>query len=136
MTCISCKMGVLEKRLSARIPAEVKGVKVTVGMAGLVCPACGFTTVPGASMPEYMRLAADEYRKKNGMLTSGEIRARRKSLQMTQAEFAEYIGVGTASIKRWELGQVQEQAMDKLLRVLTGVEAAKSNYQMVVRKLG
>ena len=136
MTCISCRKGFLEPNLSAGIPAEIKGVKVTVKMSGLVCSRCGFTTVPGASMPEYMRLAADEYRKKNGLLTSTEIRARRKTLQMTQEEFAEYIGVGRASIKRWELGQVQEQAMDKLMRMLTGVEAARSNYKMVAQKLG
>lgn len=85
-------------------------------MAGLACTECGYQTVEGADMPEYMRLLADKYRAAYGLLTSDEIRAHRERLKMSQQKFADYLGVGVASVKRWEMGKIQESAMDKLIR--------------------
>ena len=34
-------------------------------------------------------------------------------------------GVGSASIKRWELGKIQDEAMDKLLRLFLDPEYAR-----------
>jgi DNA-binding transcriptional regulator YiaG len=81
----------------------------------------------GAAMPEYMRKLADAYRTKHKLLTSDEIVASRKTLGMTQRQFADYLSVGEASIKRWELGQIQDPAMDKLIRLKTEVATAEEN---------
>ena len=54
-----------------------------------------------------------------------EIRARRMQLGMSQTQFGEYLGTGPASVKRWELGQVQDKAMDELIRLKTDPEAAR-----------
>lgn len=135
MTCVSCKTGILEHTDFAKIPGELKGTKVLVNMPGLTCPNCGYTTIPGSAMPEYMRLVADAYRKKVGLLTSLEIRSRRKLLGMSQDDFADYLGVGKASVRRWELGQVQEQAMDNLMRLKTDIDAARANYLLVAERL-
>jgi putative zinc finger/helix-turn-helix YgiT family protein len=136
MKCINCKTGQLESR-QAVVPAEIKGEAVSVEMEALVCPNCGYTTIHGSHMAEYMRLAADVYRVTHGRLTSSEIRNRRKKwLGMNQAEFASYLPVSPASIKRWELGQVQDEAMDELIRVKTSVEAARENYIRVAALTG
>jgi len=126
MQCLKCQ-NELEERATS-LPAEVKGEAVTVeGMTSLVCPACGYATVRGGDMPEYMRRAADVFRRRHGLLTSDEIRSRRQALNMTQDEFANHLSVGIASIKRWELGQVQEKAMDSLIRVRTSRAEAQEN---------
>lgn len=44
---------------------------------------------------------------------------------MSQQQFAEYLEVGPASVKRWELGEIQTPAMDQLVRLKTDVAFAK-----------
>ena len=82
-------------------------------------------------MAEYMRLAADVYRRKHSLLTSEDIRERRERVNMAQEEFARYLGVGSASVKRWEVGQVQDRAMDNLIRVYTDIAEALHNCKKV-----
>jgi transcriptional regulator with XRE-family HTH domain len=60
-----------------------------------------------------------------------EFRRRRQAIHMSQSAFADYFGVGPASIKRWELGQVQDRAMDHLIRLKTDAGEAASNYRAV-----
>lgn len=55
-------------------------------------------------------------RKKRGLLTSDEIKQMRRILGMSQREFADFIGVGEASVKRWETWLVQNKSTDLLMR--------------------
>ncbi len=50
---------------------------------------------------------------------------------MSQSKFADYLGVGVASVKRWEMGKIQEHAMDELVRLKTEPEAARRNLKTV-----
>lgn len=119
MICIKCRKAHLVEGL-ADLDVEVKGETVVVpNTEAMKCPNCGFQTIRGSAVAEHMRRAADVYRRKHNLLTSGEIRERRERLGMTQEQFAAYVSVGVASIKRWELGQVQEAGPDMLLRLRT-----------------
>jgi putative zinc finger/helix-turn-helix YgiT family protein len=118
MICIKCGESSLESR-AAVVPAEIKGEHFQVQMdKALVCPSCSHVMVDGKDMPEYMRLSADAYRRNHRLLTSDEIRGFRNRLGMTQDQFALYLNVGVASVKRWELGKIQAKAMDRLIRVM------------------
>ncbi len=119
MTCPQCGKTNVRKR-KVRLSAEAKGDRVEFPMRAFACRGCGFTMVDGKDMPEYMRLAADAYRTRHGLLTSEEIRARRKALRMSQAKFAEHLGVGVASVKRWEMGKIQARSSDRRIRLLSG----------------
>jgi putative zinc finger/helix-turn-helix YgiT family protein len=130
LKCVKCKAAELEDR-EADLPADVKGDTVLVRMPALVCPRCGHATIHGSQMAEFMRLSADIYRRRNGLLTSDQIRTLRKNLRMSQDQFASHLGVGVASIKRWELGQIQDLAMDRHLRVMADPQAARDNYRNV-----
>jgi putative zinc finger/helix-turn-helix YgiT family protein len=130
VNCIHCGKANLRKR-ETQLDGEIKAERFTVSMRGLVCPKCGFTTVEGEQMPEYMRLVADAYRTKHGLLTSDEIRNRRARLGMSQAEFAKYLGVGIASLKRWEMGKVQDVSSDELIKLRTDESAASRNLQAI-----
>jgi putative zinc finger/helix-turn-helix YgiT family protein len=134
MTCIRCEKAQLSKR-KTRIRGEVKGEAFVVSLPALVCPNCRFTTVDGGDMAEYMRLVADAYRKKHKLLTSDEIRRRRSRLGMSQAQFADYTGVGVASLKRWEMGKVQDASSDELIKLRTDEKAASENLRRIQRLL-
>jgi len=128
--CIECDQADLEQR-PIEISGSVRDETYTVQMLGLVCPCCDYQTIDGSAMPEYGRLLADKYRDAHGLLTSEELRERRERLDMSQSKFADYLGVGVASVKRWEMGKIQEHAMDELVRLKTEPEAARRNLKTV-----
>lgn len=102
----------------------------------LVCPNCEFKTIPAAKMGEFALRVADAYREKHGLLTSSQIRDRRLDLGMSQQQFAKYLGVGSSSIKRWELGCIQDKAMSDLILLKTDPRIAEANLAEVVTRLG
>jgi hypothetical protein len=56
---------------------------------------------------------------------------------MSQEEFAAYLSVGVASVKRWELGKVQEKSMDDLVRIKCSLASARQNVaRLMVLKRG
>jgi hypothetical protein len=50
---------------------------------------------------------------------------------MSQQEYSNYLGVGVASVKRWEAGQVQDRAMDNLIRLKTDRNSARENLEQI-----
>jgi putative zinc finger/helix-turn-helix YgiT family protein len=68
------------------------------------------------------------------LLAPAEIRQGREKLGLTQKEFANLLGVGEATISRWETGaQIQQRALDRFLRVClaspAAVELLQSDFQ-------
>lgn len=118
------------------ITEEYRGETVTVEVEARVCPKCGYRTIPSDKIGQYGRLLVEAYQEKRGLLTGAEIRRRRESLGMSQEKFAEWLRVGIASVKRWELGAVQDEAMDELIRLRTDAGHAKSNYEEVCQRTG
>lgn len=121
MNCFACNEGTL-KLGTGVVTREFKGRTYSVKVEGDVCSSCGYTIIEGSEAPKVMRQLADLYREDEKLLTSVEIQSRRSKLRMTQQEFADYLKVGVASVKRWEYGQVQERAMDELIRLKTVAE--------------
>lgn len=132
MNCFNCGEGALIPGVMDLV-GERNGESFTVRMEGLRCERCGFQTIDSGQSSEFTRLVSDAYRQSRGLLTGAEIRARRIRLQMTQQQFAEYLGPGIASVKRWEAGQIQDKAMDELIRLKTDPVAAKHNLEELRR---
>lgn len=110
--CINCGNANLDFK-KVQMTGDVRGETYSVEMMGLECPKCGYSTIQGTDMAELQRLLADKYRTQHGLLTSKQIRARRTHLGMTQEEFAQHLGVGIASVKRWEAGRIQDAASNR-----------------------
>jgi putative zinc finger/helix-turn-helix YgiT family protein len=125
MHCINC-----DERLArgpVTLSGEYRGEDFSIEMEGVKCLACDYSTIEGRQTAEFSRRLADAYRSRHGLLTSNEVRAARMRVRMSQGEFADYLRVGIASVKRWEAGQVQDAAMDELIRLKTDLFAAERN---------
>lgn len=134
MMCFECQGGSLvaaEVSMTGTRQAE----SFTVRLQGFRCDACGFETIDNEQSGEFTRLISDAYRTAHHLLTGKEIRSRRARLGMSQQEFAVYLGTGSASVKRWELGQIQDKAMDELIRLKTDLEAARANLKTLERQM-
>lgn len=113
MKCFVCGEGELQERL-AQVQGEVRRKKYMVETSALVCNNCEHVALEGKDTQEFMRRVADAYRRSHRLLTSDEIRQIRGSL--SQVAFARKLEVGSASIKRWELGLIQDKRNDKAIR--------------------
>ena len=71
----------------------------------------------------------DSYRKLEKLLTSKEIKQIRNKYKITQLEMAKLIGVGDVTVTRYETKQIQDEAHDKIMRLID------ENYQMKIINL-
>ena len=125
-SCCECN-GTMAPRIVA-VTGHRNGEEFPVSVPGWACDTCGHQTIDNQQSGEFTKAVSDAYRRAHGLLTGPEIRERREEwLRMSQQAFAEHLGVGSASVKRWEAGQVQDRAMDELIRLKTDPEAARNN---------
>jgi len=92
-----------------------KGVNIKFLAEYYKCQECGVEVGTVNQTADTQRAISDAYRKALGLITSEEIREKRKQLGLTQKELAKRMNVGIASIKRWEGGLIQSKAMNSAL---------------------
>lgn len=126
MKCLNCDS---EKFVSKnlRFNPEIKGEEVEVIVPASVCKECQTPLMDNEQMNVLRKAAADQYRKKHGLLTSEEIIKYRTTLGMSQTAFANYLKVGEASIKRWETYFVQDVVQDDHIRLKCDEAYAEHN---------
>jgi putative zinc finger/helix-turn-helix YgiT family protein len=78
------------------------------------------------------------FRREARLLAPEEIRQGREKLGLTQKQFANLLGLGEATISRWETGaQIQQRALDRFLRICfanaAAVEMLRSDFQPSAR---
>lgn len=135
MKCFECGKGRMRRKRTL-VRAELRGVKLEVPGIAEECDRCGFQTVPLDQADQFGAALDAAYRKEAGLLSKDEIRAARERLRMSQREFAEYLGVGEASVKRWETGSLQDKSSDNLIRLMTDPEFGRRNLDQLCRRLG
>lgn len=134
MKCYECGKGRLKPGV-VDVTTTFRGENILVKAQVETCNRCGFQIVRGEDVGKFSLLVADEYRRKHGLLTSGEIRERRERLHMSQEAFARYLGVGVASVKRWELGLIQDKAMNELMLLKTDPDVAEAHSRALRKRL-
>jgi putative zinc finger/helix-turn-helix YgiT family protein len=103
----------------------VKGIKnmlirnepITIEMDYYRCSACREEFIIPDSKNDPLENAYRLYRAKHDMLQPEEIRSFRFKYKLTQGELAKLLGLGVASISRYETGKLQDEAHDKLIRL-------------------
>jgi len=126
MKCFQCAKGKMTSKLT-EMTARVRGEEIPVRAEAMVCGKCGFQVLTDEQSNAYTVASADAYRVKHGLLTSGELKGIRSRLGMSQQALANYLKAGVASVKRWESGLVQDEAMDQLIRLKGDLKAAREN---------
>jgi len=130
MICFKCN-GEEFAVQTALIRQEFRGEQLDVNTPVCVCQACGWQTLGPSQTDELRKRTADAFRQQHGLLTSAEIVSRRKSLAMSQREFADFLRVGEASVKRWETWQVQDASSDELIRVKSDFLAQLQQHALI-----
>ncbi len=105
-----------------------KGVDIAVEADAFICPECGLEAGTLKTTGALQLAVADAYRAKKRLLTSTELKALRKSRNLTQRRLADMMNIGIASIKRWETGTVQSASMDRALRMQLQCRIQADNY--------
>jgi putative zinc finger/helix-turn-helix YgiT family protein len=117
--CVRCDARHPWENKDREIEQIVRGESFTVHSSVMRCKACGFEVLTDEQVDELATNTADAYRERHHMLTSKEIVECRKLRCMSQREFAQFVGVGEASIKRWEKAMIQDSSSDALIREKT-----------------
>lgn len=105
-----------------------RGVDIEIDAPAYVCPTCGLEAGSVEMAGNVQRKIADAYRRKMNLMTGDEIRSLRQARNSTQAQLADVMNVGVASIKRWEAGAVQSKSMDRALRMQLQWKVDGNNY--------
>lgn len=134
--CIVCGESAVTRSVMTQQFAYVDGgrdILLTADIPVERCANCGETLVG----PEGELARHEVICHYLGRLTPSEIKEIRKARSLSQDRFADEVGVGLASIKRWETGAViQSAAMDKLLRAAGGVSKPKKRHFTPVFRTG
>lgn len=126
MKCLNCdSIAFVQKKISIKTKYIDEALEVVV--PAYVCKHCSEPLMDSDQMNVLRQAAADKYRDNHGLLNSQKIVSLRKNMGMSQRQFAQYLGVGDASIKRWETYFAQEAAMDEHMRLKCDKEFAQKN---------
>jgi len=123
--------------VSYAITIEHDGRSYPVEIPTLTVPQCGNCQAISIDDEADQEISA-AFRRKAGLLAPEEIRQGRERLSLTQKQFANLLGVGEATVSRWETGaQIQQRALDRFLRVCLAspavVELLRSDFQPSAR---
>jgi putative zinc finger/helix-turn-helix YgiT family protein len=99
--------------------ASVRKEEIESNMTHCFCEECHHEIEVPEVTDHNLLLAFDEYKKKKGLLTSGEIRALRKNYAISAANLAELMGAGAKTLVRYENGAIQDEIYDTFLRVIS-----------------
>ena len=96
---------------------EIRGEKIVVEMKYYRCEECGeeFHIVTKDDDP--FAAAYREYRRRKGWVQPEEIKAFREKLGLTQGQFSDLLGIGIATLNRYENGALQTDSNNQLLRL-------------------
>ena len=116
--CLRCdKIGKYELTTEIR-KVVVKGVLVEYEAIKAYCPHCGDPLFLYEAERINEIRCYDQYKKKKGLLTSGEMIVIRKKYGLSQTSLARAIRIGKKNIARYETGKIQDASIDLLIRLL------------------
>lgn len=115
--CPNCETETNQQLIEEVINVNVRGELIPTPTTYYRCNECGEDfEIPN---PEFDPLdnVYREYRNRKGMMQPEEICQFRKSLGLTQQEFSDLLGIGIATLNRYENGALQSDGVDRMLRL-------------------
>ncbi len=97
---------------------DIKGEAIPAEVELLKCLECGEEFddphAPADPLPSVYR----EYRKRKDMVQPEQIREFRERFGLTQKDLSDLLGIGVATLSRYENGSLQDQTHDNLLKLI------------------
>jgi putative zinc finger/helix-turn-helix YgiT family protein len=115
--CSNCQKETILELVTKEQVITVRKEPIKVGLRLRRCGECGDEVLDPEAIQDPFDLAYKEYRKRHGLLQPEEIRDWRKARGLTQIELARLIGLGVATLNRYENGSLQDASHDRLLRL-------------------
>jgi putative zinc finger/helix-turn-helix YgiT family protein len=98
--------------------STVRGDEIKAFARIRVCSVCGEELFDEELEEENIQRVYDIYRKKHGILSPEEIKNIRESYGLSQRAFAKLLGIGEASIARYETGALPEKSLSNMIMLL------------------
>jgi putative zinc finger/helix-turn-helix YgiT family protein len=96
---------------------NVRGEIIPVMVKYLRCDECGGEFRDPKSRDDPLDEAYSEYRRRKNLVQPEEIKAFRRKYDLTQKELSDLLGIGIATLSRYENGALQDEAHDSILRL-------------------
>ena len=94
---------------------DIRGEIIPVERTFYRCGNCGEEFELASNDYDPFDTAYQEYRRRKGWLQPEEIKEFREKLGLTQQEFSEMLGIGIATLNRYENGALQTEAINSLI---------------------
>jgi len=115
--CTSCEKETEFDHIVKKETFNVRGELIGVDVEYTRCKTCGDEVLDPTVNHDPFDLAYRKYRKNHSLLQPEEIENWRKAHHLTQGELARLLGLGVATINRYENGALQNESHEKLLRL-------------------
>lgn len=116
--CPTCDSEVFVEIKEENKEYKIKDLIITCKHNICICKNCGDICYNEEIEDKNDFFAYEVYKKKKGLVTGAEIIDFRSKYNLTQIELAQMLGFGEKSITRYELGQIQDECHDKILRAI------------------
>jgi putative zinc finger/helix-turn-helix YgiT family protein len=97
---------------------SVRGESITVDGPVAVCNVCGERVFDEELEGKLFRMVYDEYRKRRGIISPGEIASVRGKYGLSQRALSRLLGWGLVTIQRYEKGAIPDEAHNLILKSL------------------
>jgi len=117
--CDRCKKeteGIVKKKEEI---FPVRGEKIKILSNVPVCKICGSEVFDEKLDEENLKLAYDKYRKKHNLLSPSQIKEIREKYGLSQRGLSKLLGWGEITLHRYESGSIQDEAHDKMLKLIS-----------------
>lgn len=98
---------------------NIRGEDINVEYENFKCSKCGEQYIDAVPDNDPFNLAYRKYRKIHNMLQPEDIKGIRKKYGITQNELSRLLGVGGATLSRYENGALQDKAYDSQLKLIS-----------------
>ena len=114
--CPNCEKETQQIHVKRTENVNVRGELIPVEFEYFQCDECNESHEIQRSDYDPLEAAYREYRERRGLLQPEKIKEVRKELGLSQKAFSKLLGVGIATLNRYENGALQSEAHDKVIR--------------------
>ncbi len=115
--CPNCELETEQRYIDKVEEINIRGETISIHLKYYQCEVCGEDYELPRADYDPLDEAYREFRIRKGYIQPEEIKKFRKGLGLTQKEFSELLGIGIATLNRYENGALQSEAHDQVIRL-------------------